>query len=175
MSNITCLDIELAIMQKFKFFQNIIVPNVNSLLEFETDVVVLYKTGYAYGFEIKTTLSDLRADFKKKQFTKANTPVNGKSGLEHYYGKFKHFAYVVPDGLAIKAIEMIPNHFGIYTATRYRFTETGRCFLTCIRKPKRLFSYKWSPDEMLKLAHLGAMRVYKYKRAKQEAIRTTTT
>lgn len=69
------IDIELAIMYEFNFRQNLIVPNISSMmgvLPFETDMLVLTKSGMAYGFEIKTSKSDLKKDFKKPQHTKIN-------------------------------------------------------------------------------------------------------
>ena len=65
---VRCLDIEIAIMSAFNIRQNLIVPNISNqmcLVPFETDMLVLKPSGVAYGFEIKTSLSDLKADFKK--------------------------------------------------------------------------------------------------------------
>ena len=66
---VNCVDIEVAIMNEMNFRQNLIIPNVTNqmtIVPFETDVLVLTKSGYAYGFEIKISKADLRADFKKK-------------------------------------------------------------------------------------------------------------
>jgi len=92
MTNIKTIDIELAILKKFKYQQNYIVPNITNqmnLLRFECDMLVISKSGFATGFEIKVSKSDLKADLKKKHF-----------GSEKYYKKFKLFWQVsmdVPD------------------------------------------------------------------------------
>ena len=115
------IDIELAIMNEFNFRQNLIVPNISSMmgvLPFETDMLVITKSGMAYGFEIKTSKSDLKKDFKKPQHTKINEFKNGKTGMERYYGKFKYFYYAVPYELVDLALELIPDFCGLWCFTK---------------------------------------------------------
>ena len=55
---VKCIDIEIQILREFNFKQNLIVPNISkqmNVLSFETDMFVLSKSGFAYGFEIKTS------------------------------------------------------------------------------------------------------------------------
>jgi hypothetical protein len=46
-------------------FQTIF-PNMDTITMYEADILAITKTGYAYEYEIKTTLSDFRADLKKR-------------------------------------------------------------------------------------------------------------
>ena len=165
MITIKTIDVELALMRHFDFRQNLIVPNITNMvwtLAFETDMLVLTKSGYAHGFEIKVSKSDLNADFKKPQHCKFEEIKNGKSGLERYYGKFKYFSYAVPHDLKDYALTVIPEFCGLYSV-KNTYLDINRfpyVRLECIRNPKELFRYKWSDKERYEIARLGAMRIY---------------
>ncbi len=162
----TSLDIELGIMRKFDHVANLIVPNISGmygLLAFETDMIVITKSGYAHGFEIKVSKSDLRADFKKAQHIRMNEIINGKTGKERYFGMFKNFSYAVSEDLHEEALRLIPNFCGLYVL------ENG--FLKCKREPSLLFNYKWSNDQMYQAARLGTMRLYNLKSALNSEIK----
>lgn len=163
---VKCLDIELQIMREFDFRQNLIVPNVTNmmmLVPFETDMLVLTKSGYAYGFEIKVSKSDLKADFKKPQHTRFNVPhpSTGKKGLERYYSKFKHFYYAVPEQLKECALELIPDFCGLWVLKKEQYPVPPNFYLA--REAKKLFDYKWSEKQRNELARLGTMRIYALK------------
>lgn len=163
-TKVTCLDIEVAIMRKFDFRQNLIVPNISNqmqLVAFETDMLVLNKSGYAHGFEIKISRSDLKADFKKPQHVNFNVMRNGKTGLQRYYGKFKYFSYAVPISLREYALELIPDFCGLYVYNNN--LSPYRPTLTKAREAKKLFDYKWNAEERYELARLGTMRIYNLK------------
>lgn len=158
----TSLDIELAIMRKFDYNVNLIIPNISGsygILAFETDMVVITPSGYAHGFEIKVSKSDLRADFKKTHHIEMEKMRNGKTGKERYFGMFKNFSYAVPSELQEEALKLIPKFCGLYVYNQVN--DYG--FLSCIRTPNLLFNYKWSQDQMYKAARLGTMRIYKLK------------
>lgn len=161
---IKCIDIEIEILREFDFRQNLIVPNITNqmgLLPFETDMLVLTKSGCAYGFEIKTSKSDLRADFKKRQHIKINEMRNVKTGLERFYGKFKHFSYAVPEFLKEDALKLIPEFCGLYVYDKLDYPQRSRFY--CERQPKKLFDYKWNEKERYQVARLGAMRIFNLK------------
>lgn len=165
---VNCLDIECAIMKEFDFRQNLIVPNVSNMMAivpFETDVLVLTKSNYAYGFEIKTSKSDLKADFKKSQHAKFDEPhmVSGKKGLERFYSKFKYFNYAVPEQLKECALEMVPDFCGLWVYAKYEYPKQPKFYQA--REPKKLFDYKWSEKQRYELARLGTMRIYALKQA----------
>lgn len=65
---VRCIDIELSIFRLYDIRQHVIVPNISNqmfLVPFETDMLVLTQSGYATGFEIKVSKSDLLADLRK--------------------------------------------------------------------------------------------------------------
>ena len=160
--DVKTIDIELAIMKKEKFNQKLIVPNITSMagaLAFECDMFVLSNSGYATGFEIKITKSDLKNDLNKKHIREINKvyPYNGKTGFEKYYRKLKYFNYAVPKFLEEEALKQIPDFCGLYI-----YTKSKDMF--CKRKPKKIFDYKWSKEEEYNIARLGAMRIYTLKK-----------
>lgn len=168
--NIKTIDIELAIMKAFDFRNNIIIPNVTDMtnvLAFETDMIVVRNTGYATGFEIKISKSDLKAEFKKRQHNDSDIFHLGKSNFEKYYGKFKYFYFAVPDNLKEYALEIVPQKFGIYVYEKKLYKKFGEEWESShfyeVRKANFLFNYKWSGKEMYELARLGAMRIYPLK------------
>ena len=148
---IKTIDIEIAIMRHFDFRKNLIVTNITR--KFEADVVVLTPSGYAHGFEIKVSLSDLKADFKK--------PHHDEKLRHIYYQHFKHFSYAVPVELKDKAISLIPDFCGLYVFEK-RENIYDFSFTSCkeVRRPKKLYDYKWSEKDRLWMARLGAIRVY---------------
>lgn len=155
------VDVELALMRKLNFRQNIIVHNVtdlSGLVRFETDMISLTKNGYATGFEIKVSRSDLLADFKKAH----HLNMDEFFGFEYYYEPFKYFNYAVPSDLKELALDVIPKWCGLYVVYEYSQGDGYYCLVE--RKPKKLFNRKWSDEQMIKLAHLGAMRIYNLKK-----------
>ena len=80
--------------------------NIN-FFRFESDVLALKKSGYMTEYEIKLTLSDFRADFKKKC-----RGLSRHEFLEKGFGA-NRFYYVVPDELIEKIHPMIPEWCGI--------------------------------------------------------------
>ena len=150
--DIQCLDIEIAIMNEFNIRQNLIVPNISNqmgLVAFETDMLVLKPSGLAYGFEIKTSLSDLKADFKKPQHT------NIDNNLKRYFGKFYHFYFAVPEMLKEKALELLPAHIGLYVL---EIIDSKKRFY-CAKKSPTLSKYRWNDKERFEVARLGTMRI----------------
>lgn len=165
-NKVNCLEIEIAIMREFDFKKNLIVPNISNqmgIVAFETDMLVLTKSNYAYGFEIKISKSDLKADFKKPQHTRFNEQKNGKTGLERFYGKFKHFNYAVPEYLKKDALELIPDFCGLWVYEKQGYPVLPKFY--CAREPKKLFDYKWSEKQRYEIARLGTMRIYSLKQS----------
>ena len=163
----TCTEIEVQIMRQFDYRQNLIVPNVSNqmgIVSFETDMLVLTKSNFAYGFEIKVSKSDLKADFKKPQHKKFNEPHrgNGKKGLDRFYSKFKYFYYAVPEQLKECALELIPDFCGLWVYAKYEYPKTPTFYQA--KEPRKLFNYKWSEKQRYELARLGAMRIYSLKK-----------
>ena len=113
----TTIEAEIRIMEMFGVRQNLIVPNVTTfsgLVDFETDMLIISKSGYATGVEIKVSLSDLRADKRKKHISKLGTEqFNEITPRFQYFNKLKTFYYAVPTELIGKALIQIPEFAGV--------------------------------------------------------------
>lgn len=166
-SPVKCLDIELAIFRLYDIRQHVIVPNVSDqmgLVPFETDMLVLTQSGYATGFEIKVSKSDLLADLKKKQYARFRDKENGHVMQELFYAKkFKHFYYAVPKSLEEVALNFIPEFIGLYVYENFEYPK----YPTFIKakEAKKLATESWSTKNQMELMRLGTMRIYSLKHA----------
>lgn len=160
-TRIRCIDIELAIFGLYDVRQHIIVPNVSSqmcLVPFETDMLVLTKSGYAIGFEIKVSKGDLLADLKKIQYTKFIGKENGSMLQELFYAKkFKYFYYAVPKRLEEIALSIIPNFVGLYVYEKLEYPDIPT--FKCIKEAKKLNTESWPEKKINELMRLGCMRI----------------
>lgn len=164
MKPITSVDIEIAIMRYFDIRRNLIVPCITNWvapIRFETDILILSKSGYATGFEIKTSKSDLLADKKKQQYRLFKSYFNGKTPLEYFYGSFKYFNYAVPGFMKDFALENIHDFCGLWVIDKQDYPYIDRFY--CVREPRKLFNYKWSDKQMFEVARLGTMRILNLK------------
>ena len=141
-------DIELALAYRYKWRQNLIVPNVFWGLGFryELDLMIVTPAGWATEIEIKTSLSDLKADKKKTH--------------NHSSNRIKYLYFAVPEELQVKALELIPERAGLFIVRpelrvfNYRKTEIVKSPTT--NKSAR----KITTAERLKLGELAAMRIW---------------
>jgi len=143
-------EIELAVAREFNTRINLIVPNVFWGLGFnyELDLMIVTKAHYAYEVEIKISISDLKAEKKKKPWA-------------HHDKRIKGLYFAIPDDLKEKAIPLIDKNAGILTVY-------GNCHdgLHCsiLRKPTiNNNARKLTDTEMRKLYSLCAMRVWNLK------------
>lgn len=164
------IDLEIAAMGHFGVRQNLIVPNVSNMMGvvgFEADLLMISKSGYAHCIEIKVSKNDLKNDLKKKHINNLGEMVwNGKSALDHYYGKLKHFSYLVPEKIEETAINQIPEFAGLFIAYK-PYTAHSQKNIICIkeiRKPKKIFNYKWTLKEKYEVARLGTLRILSLKK-----------
>lgn len=159
LATVRCIDIEIAIFRKYDVRQHIIVPNVSNqmcLVPFETDMLVLSKSNYATGYEIKVSKSDLLADLKKKQYSIFKSKENGSILQELYYAKkFKYFYYAVPKELKDTALQVIPEFVGLYVY------DNG--ILIKVKEAKKLKTKSWPEKDKIELMRLGTMRIYSLK------------
>lgn len=175
---VTTLDIELAIMKKFKYKQNVIVTNLapkSNMVKFETDVLVLTKLNYAYGFEVKVDLGDLKKDFSKLHHTniKENKKFKGgKNSMEYYFDKFKYFYYVVPEKLKDNALELIPEFCGLYVYGKTSKYSKTKELILC-RKAKLLYKNKWTDKDRCNLMRLGTIKLYNLKSRVNNLLKNT--
>ena len=88
---------EMIIYNEVSLRNEIAIPNLSwGMLPYEADLVVVNKTGYMREYEIKRSLQDLKADFKKKCYHDA----------EQVY----KFYYVLPISIKEKALELFRMH-----------------------------------------------------------------
>ena len=162
---VRCIDIELAIFRIYDVRQHIIVPNISNqmyLVPFETDILVLTQSGYATGFEIKVSKSDLLADLKKKQYTKFKHKENGNLLQELFYSKkFKQFYYAVPKNLQETALSIIPEFVGLYVYENFEYPKSPN--FNCVKEAKKLKTERWADKYKNEIMRLGCMRIYSLK------------
>ena len=164
----TTQDIEVSLMFNLDYTQNYIVynvTNINCLVRFEADILMVTKSGYASVFEIKITKADLKNDLNKKHIKDIGEIVKTFGGcydaFDYYYEKIKHFSYAVPDHLLQATINQVPEFCGIYYFIE---RENGIPKMKLYRRPKIIKNYKWSDKEIFDLLRLGTMRIYNLKR-----------
>lgn len=147
-------EIEVSIARYFGTRTNLIVPNVFWGLGFpyEIDLLVVTPKKYAYEIEIKVSLSDLKADLKKKH--------------QHYSEKIKRLYFAIPEELKDKALLLIPERAGLFIITK-SFTHNGHLIrenVSLIKNPKQNNTARPLTDkEIFKLYELAAMRMWNLK------------
>lgn len=100
-------------------------------------------SNYAYEIEIKISISDLKADKKKKHCHKSN--------------RIKQLYFAIPLILLEKAESLIPERAGIYTVDEHKRVRL-------YRKPKiNKEARKLNEKELIKLGKLSSMRVWNLK------------
>jgi hypothetical protein len=138
--------IEIAVARYFNYRQNIVVPNVSWGLEIhEVDVLVVRPSGYAIEVEIKTSVSDLKADSKK---------LHG-----HRSGKIRELWFAIPSSIYDKALQHIPDRAGILIVAETSYYPRAMRNADVDSSARKLH-----PDELRHLSHLGCMRVWGLKR-----------
>lgn len=145
---------EVALMKYFKFNQKLIVPNVTNmsgLVEFETDLLVLTKSRYATGVEIKVSKADFQNEFKKRQYQ------YGEEMDDIFYGMFKNFYFAFPENLVEECIADVPSRFGVLSVDK-----KGR--VKKVKASELLYNKKWSEKDYNNLMRIGCMRIYNLKR-----------
>ena len=88
----------------------------------ECDILTVSPSYWATEVEIKISLSDLKADFKKKH--------------NHLSNAIKYFYYCIPEHLLQKSLNIIPKNYGILVAKPYKFNENVYCKIEQYRKSK---------------------------------------
>jgi len=149
LDKITTPEIEVKVASFFNPRQNIIVPNISWGVNLhECDLLIIRKSGYGIEVEIKVSKSDLIADAKKPH---------------HHHdiqGRLSELYFAIPDYIK-DCVEYIPEHAGILILSRHEF-YLG---LSILRKPRiNKARRKFTDAEMLKVAHLGTMRIWNLKR-----------
>ncbi len=165
-------DIEILLAEHFGYRANIVVPNVwwGWGLRHEADMIVLRPSGFVDEVEIKTSWQDLKADGEKR--------------WDHWEsGLVSRVWFAAPQLLAERALTMLDPRYGIKSVwRRYRHYDraTGRevdgpgsnsneyVYTSVVTlRAARLNPRRRKPTEAqtLKLASLGAMRIWDLKKA----------
>lgn len=142
---LTTRDIEKKVAEYFGVRQNIIVPRVSwGFGIHECDLLIMTKSGYATEVEIKISKADLIKDKEKEH--------------GHNDNRIKNFYFAIPETLR-EYIEHIPERAGIIVVNHEK-----KISFACetVRWPQTNKNpYKFTTEEMLHLAHLGCMRIWK--------------
>ena len=143
-------DVEIAVARLYGWRQCFIVPNVSWGLNFihELDMLVISSSGYATEIEIKVSLSDLKADQKKKH--------------THYSQRIKYFYFAVPEGLQKKALELIPDRAGLIVVREKSKFRQPRTFIAKTAEVNKC-AQKLTESDLIKLGKLAAMRIWSLK------------
>lgn len=148
-------EMEIAIAKMFGTRQNIIVPNISWGLQgmHECDMFIITKAGCAQEVEIKRTKSDFLADFKK-----GHNHVDKQKRITEFY-------YAFPSDIIDKCIDLVPENAGIIVCERYEnYRGIELISAHIVRQAKWIKdSRKLTPEEQLKVAHLGCMRIFNLK------------
>ena len=152
-------DIELALAYRYKWRQNLIVPNVYYGLHFsyELDLMVVTPSGWATEIEIKVSVSDLKADQKK---------IHG-----HHSNRIKSLYFAVPEKLQDVALTLIPVRAGLFIVRPdlepYEYNKTEIVKTPITNKTAR----KITDAERCTLNELATMRIWSLKKHLYESQR----
>ena len=148
---IKTIEIEESLARFFDVRKCIMVPNISWGFHFghEMDLFVLKSSGYAVEVEIKISVSDFRADFKK--------------GHHHESRFIREFFYAMPIEIYNMVKDEIPVHAGVITCERNK--TTGVVFSHLKKSAKaNTKSIKLSTEDKLKIGRLAAMRIFSLKK-----------
>lgn len=163
MDKITTFEIESAVAIYFGFRENIIVPNISWGAHLhECDLLIIRKSGHGIEVEIKISKSDLKNDFKKEH-----------NHIDRY-NRIREFYYAIPEYME-DCIPLIPERAGIISVSKNIIAGTVYTQCRTIRKSKiNTTASKFCDNEILKIAHLGTMRLWS-SRAKYIALKKQVT
>lgn len=129
------------------------VVNVSyGFLNHEADLLVMNGTRRLYEVEIKISLADLKADFKKPH--------------GHEDKKVERLFYAVPEPLLKAAQEIIPEQYGIIIVCATRLPNFAYLSARRVRDAKKLRDYKLDDNQTIILLRLGTMRYWTRRRHK---------
>jgi len=151
--------IEVEVAKLLNFRKYLIVPNVSwGWLNYEADMIAVdCKTRYCTEIEIKISLSDLKADFKKRH--------------NHDNKKVSRLIYAMPESLLEKGLPLIPNSCGVISVkyvelpdSKYGKSNGGYWKAEHVRIAKRRKGVlPVSEKDVNDLGRLGCMRIWTLK------------
>lgn len=149
--------IEVALYNHFRFLQNDVITNIFiDSFRHECDLIVIrHKSLYALEVEIKMSVSDLKAERKKKRYIRC--------GVNYYHDSnvgmsqmFKEKWFAMPEKMKQKGLALIPNYSGLLTINEHGAVKI-------VRKAKKLNSKPLTQGQRTDLLRLGVMKCYKLK------------
>lgn len=158
-NNINTTEIEVALYNHFRFLQNDVMTNIYlDYGKYECDLIVIRKKSLlALEVEIKTSLSDLKAERKKHRYQRYGDGVNGyhdsKIGMSEI---FKEKWFAMPKKIKNQGLESIPNYAGLL------IINDGR--VEMFRKAKILNNKPLTQEQRTDLLRLGVMKCYQLKK-----------
>lgn len=144
--------IECAVANLLDFRKHIIVPNISHGFFFgqESDMLCIDADNRLTEIEIKVSISDLKADFKKNKHDNPNK----------YIGRL---IYAIPQELLEKSLPIIPLKYGIITVKSFG-EEKPKYFAKWYRKVRhKKYVQPLNNNEVIQLARLGCMRIWSLK------------
>ena len=107
----------------YKWLKSDVSAHNIKLFDFESDVLALKPSGYLIEYEIKLSVSDFRADFKKKKKIDRRL-IKSPMQTRHEFllsGKgANRFYYVLPDEVYQKVKDELPKWAGLITFRQYQ-------------------------------------------------------
>jgi hypothetical protein len=163
----TAQEIEIAIAKHFNYRQNLIVPNVSHGLDllWEADMLILRPSGYLTEIEIKVSKYDLLNDEKKAKWRMWPW----RRIAMHYYAVPEDLVPFVPNQqsgiIKVRALKDDVVTRNCYKKVKAVYKK-GEIWTELVRSAKLSpLREKLSPARRLKLAELGAMRIWDLKQA----------
>ncbi len=167
-------DIQRAIMIKICGGGDTFINNFTPVEWWENDVIRITPAGYWYEYEVKLSMSDFRADKRKKQNVLKDFPYPGTSGKTYRSWtnemEFKHkllagdsgrgpkqFWFVCPD--EVIQPEQVPEWAGLMWASK---DEYGRMWAICKRQAPNRKTKKQS-DKIVERIQFRGFKRYTYK------------
>jgi len=140
--------VEVAVANLLNYRVYTIVPNVSwgFGLRHECDMLASSDNGYLTEVEIKVTMSDLKADFKKKH--------------GHSSKIISRLVYAMPEKMIEKALPLIPEKCGIIGV---RLSGSMTFVAYWVRRATRSHDGKPSDSQIKELMRLGCMRIWSLK------------
>jgi len=147
--------------QRYEF----LVPNIHFCDQGgEMDIFCLRPSGFIDEIEIKLSVSDFKADFKKtsmiedknrvKEWPKYKTILK-HDALRQGFNDCNYFSFLMPIEIVEKCV--IPEHAGLYVFEKY---ENGHSTIRELRRPPRLHNRKISDELKYRAAKNGATKYW---------------
>jgi hypothetical protein len=142
--------IQKSLFWHFRSGSQILVPNYTPLDWWECDFFRVLKSGYTAEYEIKLSISDFKADFKKsdqlwhRDYTKRGEVKKHDelSGETSHKSRPNYFSFVVSEEVADKVRPLIPEYAGLMIAR-----QAGKSVYVWVeKKPPRLHKEKKETD-----------------------------